>query len=276
MPLFGGAYTGPREVHYLFVDGASLHGRLKNVSNAYFNNQTFEIDFSKLVAHSDFTKVFYYDALPVRELGEDENTYNTRVRPQRELLNAAAGVDRIHVYEGDARRRRKVGLEQKKVDVMIAVDMLTHTFRRNMHKATLLSGDNDFKPLVDALVYEGMFITLWYPPGETSSELLNAADARTALTLKQLRDLLTNDSSVRFTVPIAANHRPDVAPAGRFLHQWIQDGKGHAIYRAGDDYIVTREHNELNRLHVRHSNKTLLQTYCKELNINIPNEAFDL
>jgi uncharacterized LabA/DUF88 family protein len=91
---------------------------------------------------------------------ETDQAYEARVRPQRELFDSAAGVDRVHVYEGDARRRRKRGLEQKKVDVMIAVDMLTHTFRRNMHEATLLTGDNDFKPLVDALVHEGMFITI--------------------------------------------------------------------------------------------------------------------
>ena len=35
---------------------------------------------------------------------------------------------------------------------MIAVDMLTHPFDRNMERATLLAGDLDFKPLLDALV----------------------------------------------------------------------------------------------------------------------------
>jgi uncharacterized LabA/DUF88 family protein len=53
------------------------------------------------------------------------------------------------VAAGDARRRRKVGLQHKKADVMIAVDMLTHPFRHNMHQTTLLTGDNDFKPLID-------------------------------------------------------------------------------------------------------------------------------
>jgi hypothetical protein len=100
---------------YLFVDGGSLRGKLDNVSRDFFQGRKFNFDFTKLV--SDFTKVFYYDAVPVRTDGEDEATYNARIRPQRELLDSAAGVDRIHVYEGDARKRRKVGLQQKKVDV---------------------------------------------------------------------------------------------------------------------------------------------------------------
>ena len=38
--------------------------------------------------------------------------------------------------------------------------MLSHAHRKNMHKTTLLTGDLDFKPLVDALVQDGMFVTL--------------------------------------------------------------------------------------------------------------------
>jgi hypothetical protein len=55
-----------------------------------------------------YTKVFYYDAVLVRNDGEDEAAYNARIRPQRELLDSAAGVDRIHVYEGRAGARGNV------------------------------------------------------------------------------------------------------------------------------------------------------------------------
>lgn len=127
--------------------------------------------------------MFYYDALPVREDGEAEKDHEMLVKPQKDMLDAVASVDRVHVYEGDARRRRKRGLEQKKVDVMLTVDMLTHAFRKNMHQATLLTGDNDFKPLIDALVQDGLFVTLMYPPDETSRELMQAADARTPWTI---------------------------------------------------------------------------------------------
>src|SRR5262245_49203450 len=115
------SYDGPREIHYLFVDGASLRGRLQNLSMRFFGDQKFDINFPKLAA--GFTKVFYYDAIPVRNEGEVEQDYDQRIRPQRDLLAAAASTDGIHVYEGNARKRgRKAGLEQKMVDVMIAVD----------------------------------------------------------------------------------------------------------------------------------------------------------
>jgi uncharacterized LabA/DUF88 family protein len=261
MPVYSSGYSGPREIVYLFVDGGSLRGKLDNVSRAYFNGNSFNLDFTRLV--SDFTKVFYYDAVPVRNEGEAEDIYHARIRPQRQLLDSAAGVDRIHVYEGDARKRRKVGLEQKKVDVMIAVDMLTHTFRHNMHKATLLTGDNDFKPLIDALVQEGMFVTLWYPCGETSKELMNAADTRKRLGLLQLRDLLTSDSARDFSIPVATNMNPSVEP-GKSITEWVTGGVRYTLNMEQDEYIVLRDGDKLNRLHLRHRDIELLRLYCKE------------
>ena len=168
-------------ITYLFVDGGALHGRLQNLSNRFFDKQIFNIDFGRL-KHS-FSKVFYYDALPVREEHESEVDYEIRIKPKKDVLDRAASTDGVHVYEGDARRRRKRGLEQKKVDVMLTVDMLTHSFRKNMQRTTLLTGDNDFKPLIDALVQDGMFVNLWYPPEETSRELMQAADGRTPLSM---------------------------------------------------------------------------------------------
>ncbi len=90
---------------------------------------------------------------------------------------------------------------QKKIDVMIAVDMLTHTFRRNMHQATLLTSDLDFKPLLDALVHEGMFVTLWYPPNDTNKELVAAADRRQPFGIRDVGAALTDTSKHLITIP---------------------------------------------------------------------------
>jgi uncharacterized LabA/DUF88 family protein len=259
---------GAQEVHYLFVDGGSLRGRLDNVARKLYGGQSFTIDFTRLAR--GFTKTFYYDAIPVRLPGEDEAAYHVRVKPQRDLLDTAAGVDGLHVYEGDARRRRKVGLEQKKVDVMIAVDMLTHTFRRNMHEATLLTGDNDFKPLIDALVHEGMFATLWFPPGETSQELINAADARKKLDMWGLHHLLTAESRSRFSIPEVLNKPPSHEP-GRRIAEWLVDGVRHTLNRDGADEVVLRDGDQLNRLNIRHSDPAILRAYCKEcFDIEVP------
>ncbi|UDL87978.1 NYN domain-containing protein [Mesorhizobium sp. PAMC28654] len=162
--------------HYLFVDGASLLGRLKNIAAKFFGGAEFEIDFAKLVG--SHTKMFFYDAVPVQKDDQNDAEYAALIAPKLAVLEKARSVDRIHVFEGDARKRKKAGHEQKMVDVAIAVDMLTHAFRKNMDETTLLTGDVDFVPLVNALVQHGMMMTLWYPPDETSQKLVDAADIR--------------------------------------------------------------------------------------------------
>lgn len=268
MAISSPAYSGPREVHYLFVDGGALRGKLTNLSKKYFGGVDLEIAFQALA--NSARKVFYYDALPVREPSESEEVYEARIKLNRALFDAAASVDRVHVYEGDARRRRKRGLEQKKVDVMLTVDMLTHSFRKNMHQATLLTGDNDFKPLIDALIQDGMFVTLWYPTGETSRELMQAADARRPLDMRVLHSLLTPASQRLFRIPQVTNHSPSIYP-GEELAVWEAEDGRFCLYRQGEEFIVTKDQDALNRLHIRHTNYELLRDFCLDsLAIKIP------
>jgi hypothetical protein len=171
-------------IRYLFIDGGCLRVFLEKMAETYANGSRLDIGYDVLTHGYD--KVFYYDALPGKDPKEDQATYDQRVAPERELFDKLSVLDRFHVYEGDVRRSRgRRGPEQKKIDVMIAVDMLTHTFRRNMQEATLLTGDLDFKPLIDALVHDGMFVNLWHPR-QTPKELIAAADRGQELVLDQV------------------------------------------------------------------------------------------
>ncbi|MBB3381351.1 MULTISPECIES: NYN domain-containing protein [unclassified Rhizobium] len=130
------------QVTYFFVDAGSLRAHLEQTAQRLFSGQKFEIDYKRL--RGDYTKVFLYDAVPVRLHGETDEDYAGRSSFINEELSAASRVNGLHVYTGDARYRKKKGNEQKKVDVLIAVDMLTHAFRRNMDSGFLLTGDLDF------------------------------------------------------------------------------------------------------------------------------------
>lgn len=114
--------AGPREIKYLFVDGASLSCLLEDISKRYFDGVSIELDYNQL--GNSFTKIFYYDAIPVKNPDELESEYVKRIAGKEKQLRHIRSFDRYHVYEGDARRRKGRGLEQKKVDVQITVDML--------------------------------------------------------------------------------------------------------------------------------------------------------
>lgn len=211
-------------IKYLFVDGNALRMHLSWFSQRYAEGRELALRWQNLLG--GYEKVFYYDAIPVKSEEETDEEYENRIKSIAALHDKLSEINGFRVYEGDARKRRGRGLEQKKVDVMIAVDMLTHTIRRNMDRTGLLAGDLDFKPLLDALVNEGMYVTLVYPPRATSSELRAAADSREPLTPTKTFSWLEPDSQETVGVMPSISRRggldnqncqlvlelPDVAP----------------------------------------------------------------
>jgi len=172
-----------RPIEYLFVDGGYLRKHLDEWSRVFFPGARIEVDFNQVAR--GFQKTFYYDCLPPQNKGELHEAYEKRIQPQREFFNELKELNGFHVYEGTT---SGIGAKarQKQVDIMIAVHMLSHTIRGNMSKVTLVAGDLDFKPLIDALVQEGMHVTLWCNRRSTSRELAYAADARRDLNLLEV------------------------------------------------------------------------------------------
>jgi uncharacterized LabA/DUF88 family protein len=224
----------PKEIKYLFIDGGCLRAVLERTADTFAGGAVLDLNYETLTRN--YSKVFYYDALPERKSGEDETPYHVRIAPQRRLFDRLSSLDRFHVYEGDVRRSStRRGTEQKKIDVMIAVDMLTHSFRRNMHEATLLTGDLDFKPLIDALVQEGMFVNLWYPRGETAKELIAAADRSWPLHVGDVHDALAAPRPFIIPKAYAEPSKGDYAPV---LTTWLVDGGEAKLMKDGDTFVV--------------------------------------
>ncbi|MEO6569297.1 MAG: NYN domain-containing protein [Opitutaceae bacterium] len=131
-------------------------------------------------------RVFYYDCIDdLPRDGETDAQLRVRVSQQERELEAIGSLDgyflRLGTIRGDPKRRR-----QKEVDVLIAVDMLTHSHRRNMTHAVLLAGDLDFKPVVEAVVEQGTTVTVAFEAKSGSSALARAADSERRLKLSDL------------------------------------------------------------------------------------------
>ena len=90
---------------------------------------------------------------------------------------------RLGKLTGTGREKR-----QKQVDILLAVDALNHAFRRNMGRVVLLTGDQDFTPVVRALVDMGLYVTVAGDRTHTSKELIHAADHYIPLTVQSYND----------------------------------------------------------------------------------------
>jgi len=186
------------DVDYLFIDGGYFDKVVQKVGKDFWNNENLKIDFRKL--SKNYNKIFYYNCLPGKKDNENNIEYETRIDPIIHLYEELKLLDNFHVFEGIT-FGRKNKIRQKTVDIMIAVDMLSHSFRKNMNKAHLLTGDLDFKPLIEALVFEGMHVNIIYSELSISKELLYVADSNQRITIRQIHNWLPDNEQIIYRTP---------------------------------------------------------------------------
>lgn len=166
---------------YLFIDGGHLRRYYQQSVNQWFKNEG-KISFSRVKDSFGAQKCFYYDCLDdLQRENESNDEFSARVDEQKSFFNSIREISGCHVrfgsLTGNGRKRR-----QKEVDILLAVDLLNHAVRDNLLRATLLTGDRDFKPVVDSLVEMGVFINVAGDRSHTSKDLAWAADSYQSLT----------------------------------------------------------------------------------------------
>jgi uncharacterized LabA/DUF88 family protein len=208
---------------YLFIDGAYLRSRLEYISKT-FGIGAIAFDYAAFLS-TDAQKAFYYDCLPAKGRQETSDEYEKRAEPQRNLFDTIKSLPGYHVFLGEAVHS---GGEkrQKGADNSIAVDMLTHSFRRNIDRAILSAGDRDFEPLVSALVREGIYVIVRYHPTSISRELVNAADERQEYDTCKLWEFATPEFNRRFPAPRIGRTKPQGLLVGDALD--VRKGIYHA------------------------------------------------
>lgn len=219
-----------------------------------------------------YTKIFFYDAVPKIEVGEAHEEYEKRIASKVEDLERIGVTSGVHVFEGEAVRRKKRGLEQKMVDVKMAVDLLTCSYRRLVPKVTVLTGDVDLLPAFEAMQADGMYVTLWYPPDGTSSELKRSADVRVPLLLDDIRALLDRPSAKLFDLP-ATKITDNFRELGLPFRKWREPGIGQArLYKRGSEWTVgIPRQDAISTLKLYTSkNLELLRQYLAEYGLTVP------
>jgi len=136
----------PEERLAVFIDGANLHSTAKTLG--------FDIDYKRLLAlfgaKGRLIRAFYYTALmedqeysSLRPLVDwlDYNGFSMVTKPAKE-------------YTDHAGRKRIKG----NMDIELAIDMLE--MAPSIDHAVLMSGDGDFRRLVDAVQRKGVRVTV--------------------------------------------------------------------------------------------------------------------
>ena len=253
------------EPSYLYIDGQYLWGSVDRFRRDVIKNEQFDIEFSRL--SSSYTKVFYYDCEPPRREVESSEDNGVRQRIYDQRRKAIQMCDGVHVQLGQiVSEGRKV--RQKGVDVQIAVDMMTVAFRGDIKSLTLLSGDGDFAPLINALVQMGLHVTVLADRPTASPALMGAADRRVFIDLARLRTWSDSVSSEHLPSVESASER---APRGGQLLRrgtaahgaWVEEYEGDGRFILSFDYRKAKvfkpevgPHGDFGRIY--HSNRALV------------------
>ena len=248
---------------YLFIDGRYFHATLQAFSKKVFDNQKVLLD--PVLLTSQFQKCFYYDCDPTKGNDESDSDFELRKSESETFERRLVSQPGVHIYKGAIRGMGKK-IRQKGVDVAIAVDMLTHSYRKNIGRATLFAGDLDFLPLIEALVLDGLYVTLWYDRDSTSRELIDAVDERKLFSVNSIYDFLESDFLQ--TIPQKPTQITRSRIEGRNPIRtgiWVENGVKIEVYKSDGSYdLVSWDGKSQNEVVRSHPSMELLIDFCQE------------
>lgn len=169
----------------VFMDGGYIDSIHKGLGSP-------QIDFVQLIERTaedcQLLRVYYYNCLPYQTQNPSP-AEKSLVSSKQRFFAAVSKLPYFTVREGKLayRGQDKDGhpiLEQKRVDVMLATDLVMHSTKHLITHAILIAGDSDFIPAVEIAKNEGVSIHLFSVGGVSArphDELIMACDRHTIL-----------------------------------------------------------------------------------------------
>lgn len=165
----------------IFIDGAYVDNVLKD----HFYSK--RIDYDKLPKELAKThgvqilRTYYYDCPPHQSNPPSEDE-KRRKRSKDRFFAQLNRLNHFEVRKGRVACKKVDGrsvYQQKRTDVMLAIDMVQLSATHQISTAILIAGDNDFTPVVNNVKNNAVSVVLYHGPHRTyNNELWNACDDR--------------------------------------------------------------------------------------------------
>lgn len=149
----------------IFIDGGYILSQLKQykLSPDYEGFTDYFLRPLREAAQVDLLRVYFYYCAPWMS---DEPTEDELRRKEAydEFIEEITSLPRWQVRLGKLEKRwdrNREYYEQKRVDVLLTVDMVRHAAAGHIQHAILIAGDSDFIPAVQATKEFGVTLSLW-------------------------------------------------------------------------------------------------------------------
>ena len=166
----------------VFIDGSNMYHSLKN----YFKRTDIDIGCfcKRLLDKRRLMRIYYYNAT----VGQREEP--ERYRDQQKFLSDIEAIPYAELRLGRLVYSNWPSSPpyEKGVDILLATDMLTHSFRGNYEVAILVAGDNDYVGAIQAVKDSGKNVEVaLFGKERTSLQLRKVADRVLAIDGRLLR-----------------------------------------------------------------------------------------
>ena len=127
----------------------------------------------------DLLRCYFYYCPPWMSQNPTEDELR-RMTAHEKFVEEIESIDRWKIRLGKLEKRRdgdRDVFSQKRVDVMLSVDMVRHAAAGHIQHAVIVAGDSDFIPAVSAAQEHGATITLVCSPDRSAhKDLIKLAD----------------------------------------------------------------------------------------------------
>jgi uncharacterized LabA/DUF88 family protein len=146
---------------------------------------------AEMAAPHELLRAHYYHCLPPNRMSQDESTFFSALGqlPKFDVRLGKLGY-RHQIEDSQHRDGRKY--HQKRVDVMMAVDMVETAASGKIAHIALFCSDSDLIPAVEAVKRYHVSVTLWHGgrQARASKELLRIVDERREFTQELMEGML--------------------------------------------------------------------------------------
>jgi uncharacterized LabA/DUF88 family protein len=127
----------------------------------------------------DLLRCYFYYCAPWMS-NEPSSNEKKRMEEHEELMTEITSQERWAVKLGKLQKRwdgKQEYFEQKRVDVLLSVDMVRHAAAGHIQHVIVLAGDSDFIPAIAATKESGATVTVYYAEDNTvHKDLIDLAD----------------------------------------------------------------------------------------------------
>lgn len=179
----------------VFIDGAYFAKVLKEFGAPRIS---FDALVKRVTAGADLLRTYYYDCLPYQSPQPTDEEKGRFAKHQSFHVALTRSTPRFQVRLGKLARRVDNGVarfEQKRVDILLAVDLVQLSAKHQITDAVMIAGDSDFLPAIEIAKAEGVVLHLYHGTAP-HNDLRDCCDERTRI------DQAFVDA-IRATVPLA-------------------------------------------------------------------------